>query len=129
MMTRNLYPQNFSVSRRNRESLNGHPGRVIWFTGLSASGKSTLANALEAALHKRGKHTFILDGDNIRQGLNRDLGFSESDRAENIRRVAEVAKLMSDAGLIVLTAFISPRQRDRALARQLICGGGGGGGT
>jgi bifunctional enzyme CysN/CysC len=120
-----LYPQDFSITRQDRERLNGHAGKVVWFTGLSASGKSTLANALETELHRRGKRTFLLDGDNIRQGLNSDLGFSESDRAENIRRVAEVSKLMSDAGLIVLTAFISPFRRDRALARQLICGGGG----
>ena len=93
---------------------------MIWFTGLSGSGKSTLANALEHALHQAGKHTYILDGDNIRHGLNKDLGFSDADRVENIRRIAEVARLMADAGLIVITAFISPFQRERAMARELI---------
>lgn len=100
--------------------LNGHKGRVIWFTGLSGSGKSTLANALEAVLHGQGKRTYILDGDNIRQGLNKDLGFTDADRVENIRRIAEVAKLMLDAGLIVITAFISPFRREREMARELI---------
>jgi bifunctional enzyme CysN/CysC len=93
---------------------------VIWFTGLSGSGKSTLANALEKALHAQGKRTYILDGDNIRQGLNKDLGFTDADRVENIRRIAEVAKLMMDAGMIVLTAFISPFRREREMARELI---------
>ncbi|GHU36700.1 adenylyl-sulfate kinase [Betaproteobacteria bacterium] len=115
----NLHAHAFNVSRQDRERLNGHQGQVIWFTGLSGSGKSTLANALEAALFGQGKHTFILDGDHVRQGLNRDLGFSEADRAENIRRVAEVARLMADAGLIVITAFISPFRREREMARQL----------
>jgi bifunctional enzyme CysN/CysC len=93
---------------------------VIWFTGLSGSGKSTLANQLEVELYKQGKHTYLLDGDNIRQGLNKDLGFTDADRIENIRRIAEVAKLMMDAGLIVITAFISPFKREREMARQLI---------
>lgn len=100
--------------------MNGYPGRVIWFTGLSGSGKSSIANALEKQLFAQGKRTYILDGDNIRQGLNKDLGFSSSDRAENIRRIAEVAKLMMDAGLIVMTAFISPFRAEREMARQLI---------
>jgi bifunctional enzyme CysN/CysC len=100
--------------------MNGHKGRVVWLTGLSGSGKSTLANALEVALQARGQRTFLLDGDNIRQGLNRDLGFTEADRVENIRRIAEVAKLMLDAGLVVLTAFISPFRREREMARELI---------
>jgi bifunctional enzyme CysN/CysC len=117
---KNLYTHAFSVSRQDRERLNGHQGQVIWFTGLSGSGKSTLANALEIALFEQGKHTFILDGDHVRQGLSRDLGFSEADRAENIRRVAEVARLMSDAGLIVITAFISPFRREREMARRLV---------
>ncbi|MBW8837733.1 MAG: adenylyl-sulfate kinase, partial [Burkholderia sp.] len=102
------------------EQQNGHPGKVIWFTGLSGAGKSTIANALEVRLHALGKRTYILDGDNVRQGLNKDLGFEEADRVENIRRVAEVAKLMMDAGLIVLTAFISPFRQEREMARQLI---------
>jgi bifunctional enzyme CysN/CysC len=109
-----------SITRHDREVLNGHAGKVIWFTGLSGSGKSTLANSLERALHAQGRHTFILDGDNIRQGLNKDLGFSDGDRVENIRRVAEVSRLMLDAGLLVVTAFISPFREDRQLAKHLI---------
>jgi bifunctional enzyme CysN/CysC len=93
---------------------------VIWFTGLSGSGKSTIANALEKVLHAQGRRTYILDGDNVRQGLNKDLGFTDADRVENIRRVAEVAKLMMDAGLIVMTAFISPFRAERQMARELI---------
>jgi bifunctional enzyme CysN/CysC len=116
----NIHQQALTITKKERERLNGYPGKVIWFTGLSGSGKSTLANALEVELHKQGKRTYILDGDNIRQGLNKDLGFTDSDRVENIRRIAEVAKLMMDAGLIVMTAFISPFQRERDMARQLI---------
>lgn len=93
---------------------------MIWFTGLSGSGKSTLANALEVALHAQGRHTYLLDGDNIRAGLNRDLGFSDADRTENLRRITEVARIMLDAGLIVITAFISPLQSQRAMARTAI---------
>lgn len=116
----NVHRQALSISREDREHLNGHKGKVIWFTGLSGSGKSTIANALEKELHAQGKRTYILDGDNIRQGLNNDLGFTDADRVENIRRVAEVAKLMMDAGLIVLTAFISPFRAEREMARELI---------
>ena len=116
----NVHRQALHIGRSERERLNGHQGKVIWFTGLSGSGKSTLANALEKELHAQGKRTYILDGDNIRQGLNKDLGFTEADRVENIRRVAEVAKLMLDAGLIVMTAFISPFRAERAMARELI---------
>ena len=116
----NVHRQSLSVDRTAREKLNGHPGKVLWFTGLSGSGKSTLANALEVELHARGIHTYILDGDNVRQGLNRDLGFTDTDRVENIRRIAEVAKLMMDAGLIVMTSFISPFRGERDLARELI---------
>ena len=116
----NVYAQALSITRTHREHLNGHAGKVIWFTGLSGSGKSTIANALEQKLHAQGRRTYILDGDNIRQGLNKDLGFTDEDRVENIRRVAEVAKLMMDAGLIVLTAFISPFRAERDMARQLI---------
>lgn len=116
----NVHRQALSIAREDRERLNGHQGKVVWFTGLSGSGKSTIANALEKALHAQGKRTYILDGDNIRQGLNKDLGFTDADRVENIRRVAEVAKLMMEAGLIVLTAFISPFRAERQMARELI---------
>ena len=93
---------------------------MLWFTGLSGSGKSTIANLVEKKLHAMGRHTFLLDGDNIRHGLNKDLGFTEADRVENIRRVGEVAKLMTDAGLIVLTAFISPFRAEREMVRNLL---------
>ena len=116
----NVHRQALSITREDRERLNGQKSKVIWFTGLSGSGKSTIANALEKELHAQGKRTYILDGDNIRQGLNRDLGFTNADRVENIRRVAEVAKLMMDAGLIVMTAFISPFRAEREMARELI---------
>jgi bifunctional enzyme CysN/CysC len=120
----NVHRQALSIARGDRERLNGHKGRVMWFTGLSGSGKSTLANALEVELHARGVRTYILDGDNVRQGLNRDLGFTPADRVENIRRIAEVARLMMDAGLVVLTAFISPYKRERDMAKELIGGEG-----
>ena len=116
----NVHRQALSITRTEREQLNGHKGKVIWFTGLSGSGKSTIANALEVALHAQGKRTFILDGDNVRQGLNKDLGFTDADRVENIRRVAEVAKLMMEAGLLVMAASISPFRREREMARELI---------
>lgn len=116
----NVHRQALSIGRQDRERLNGHQGKVIWFTGLSGSGKSTIANALEKDLYAQGKRTYILDGDNVRQGLNKDLGFTDADRVENIRRVAEVAKLMMDAGLIVITAFISPFRAEREMARDLI---------
>lgn len=115
-----LSEQLLTITRAAREQLNGHKGKVIWFTGLSGAGKSTLANALEVALHTRGLRTYLLDGDNVRLGLNKDLGFTDADRAENIRRVAEVAKLMMDAGLVAITAFISPFRRERDMARELI---------
>ena len=116
----NVHQQAHTITRVDRENLNGHKGKVIWFTGLSGSGKSTIANALEVALHAQGRRTYLLDGDNVRQGLNRDLGFTDADRVENIRRIAEVAKLMMDAGMIVMTAFISPFRREREMARELI---------
>ena len=116
----NVHRQALSITREDRERLSGHKGKVIWFTGLSGSGKSTIANALEQELHAQGRRTYILDGDNVRQGLNKDLGFTDADRVENIRRVAEVAKLMLDAGLIVITAFISPFRAEREMARKLI---------
>jgi bifunctional enzyme CysN/CysC len=116
----NLHTQIFTITQAERAKLHGHSGKVIWFTGLSGSGKSTLANALEIALYQTGKRTYLLDGDNIRQGLNKDLGFSNEDRIENIRRIAEVARLMVDAGLIVITAFISPFAKERELAKEVI---------
>ncbi|NDJ56592.1 adenylyl-sulfate kinase [Enterobacteriaceae bacterium 4M9] len=108
------------VTREGREQLHGHRGVVLWFTGLSGSGKSTVAGALEEALHEVGVSTYLLDGDNVRHGLCRDLGFSDDDRRENIRRVGEVAKLMVDAGLVVLTAFISPHRAERQMVRELV---------
>ena len=119
-MSNNLTKHNFSVTREQREVNTGHQGKVIWFTGLSGSGKSTIANALDEVLNKRGLKTYILDGDNVRMGLNKDLGFSPEDRKENIRRISETAKLFADAGTIVLTAFISPYQEDRQQAREII---------
>ena len=116
----NVHRQAMGISRLDRERMNGHSGKVIWLTGLSGSGKSTLANAMEKELFAQGKRTYILDGDNIRQGINKDLGFTEADRVENIRRVTEVARLMMDAGLIVITAFISPFRAERQMARELI---------
>ncbi|MGK3127104.1 adenylyl-sulfate kinase [Candidatus Pantoea formicae] len=108
------------VTREEREQQHGHQGVVLWFTGLSGSGKSTVAGALEQALHRAGVSTYLLDGDNVRHGLCRDLGFSDDDRKENIRRVGEVAKLMVDAGLVVLTAFISPHRAERQMVRDLL---------
>lgn len=113
-------PQLPGVRVTDRERLNGHRGRVLWFTGYSGAGKTTLACALETALHQRGIHTYLVDGDRIRQGLSRGLGFSAGDRSENIRRIAEVSRLMADAGLVVLTALISPFRSDRLMARQII---------
>ena len=116
----NLTWHNMDVTKQFRENQLQQNARTIWFTGLSGSGKSSLANELEKRLVAMGKHTMLLDGDNIRMGLNRNLGFKEDDRIENIRRIAEVAKLMNDAGLIVLTSFISPFARDRRNAREII---------
>lgn len=111
------------VSKADRCRLNGHKGAVLWFTGLSACGKSTIANTLDHLLHAQGKHSMVLDGDNIRHGLNKNLGFSAEDRAENIRRIGEVAKLFCDAGVIALTAFISPYRADRDKVRALLAPG------
>lgn len=111
------------VSSEDREKIKGQKGAVLWFTGLSASGKSTVANTVDHMLHSQGKHTYLLDGDNIRMGLNKNLGFSAEDRAENIRRIGEVAKLFADAGLVTLTAFISPYRRDRDAVRALLPAG------
>jgi adenylylsulfate kinase len=109
-----------TVTRARRELQNGHRGAIIWFTGLSGSGKSTLAHALEEALHQKGCRTFVLDGDNVRHGLCGDLGFSSIDRVENIRRIGEMAKLFMEAGIIVLTAFISPYRVDRERVRDMV---------
>ena len=116
----NVVAQHLSVSTADRERLMGQRGCVLWFTGLSGSGKSTLANALDSELHGRGIKTVLLDGDNVRHGLCGDLGFSADDRHENLRRIAEVAKLMADTGLVVLTAFVSPYRSDRDRARAIV---------
>jgi len=108
------------IGRHERQTLLGQMPYTVWLTGLSASGKSTLAFALERALIAKGRACYVLDGDNVRHGLNRDLGFSDHDRTENIRRIAEVARLMNDAGLIVITAFISPLRSDREMAKTII---------
>ncbi|HEV7436404.1 MAG TPA: adenylyl-sulfate kinase, partial [Pseudorhizobium sp.] len=115
----NLTYQEFDVDRQVRARLKGQKPQIIWFTGLSGSGKSSIANLLEKRLTAEGKHCYILDGDNVRHGLNKDLGFTEAARIENIRRVAEVARLMADAGLIVLVSFISPFEKERRLAREI----------
>ncbi|MCK0152823.1 adenylyl-sulfate kinase [Alcanivorax sp. S6407] len=108
-----------NISKADRAKVKGQAPKCLWLTGLSGAGKSTIANALEVALTEQGKHTYLLDGDNVRHGLNKNLGMSDEDRTENIRRVSEVAKLMVDAGLIVVTAFISPFRADRDAARAL----------
>ena len=115
----NLHWQALDVDKGLREIMKGQKARCLWLTGLSGSGKSTIANLLEKRLYNEGKHTYVLDGDNVRHGLNRDLGFSEADRVENLRRVTEVAKLMVDAGLIVIVSFISPFRSERRKAREL----------
>ena len=119
----NIHWQAVDIDRAAHAALKGQRPKILWFTGLSGSGKSTIANAVEKKLHANGKHTFLLDGDNVRHGLNKDLGFTDADRIENIRRIGEVAKLMSDAGLIVLTAFISPFRAERDMARAMVADG------
>ena len=119
----NIHRHVHDVDKEARARLNGHKGKVLWFTGLSGSGKSTVANAVEQQLHAQGIRTFTLDGDNVRHGLNKDLGFTDADRVENIRRIAEVAKLMVEGGLVVLTAFISPFRSERDMARALFSEG------
>ena len=120
MATENLHFHEHRVARELKEKRNQHKSRVLWFTGLSGSGKSTVANAAEKILHDMGLQTYVLDGDNVRMGLNKDLGFSHKDRTENIRRITEVANLFADSGSIVLTAFISPYREDRDKAREII---------
>ncbi|GAV22110.1 adenylyl-sulfate kinase [Carboxydothermus pertinax] len=119
-MTNNLFWHEGKITAEDREKLLGQKGVVIWLTGLSGSGKSTIARELETVLYRAGKLSYVLDGDNIRMGLNKDLGFSEKDRQENIRRIGEVAKLFVDAGVIVITAFISPFRADRDKVRSLL---------
>jgi adenylylsulfate kinase len=118
--SKNVIYHNATVTRERRNKLNGHKSVIIWFTGLSGSGKSTLAHSIEEELHKLGCATFVLDGDNVRHGLSANLTFSDNDRKENIRRIGEVAKLMIEAGVIAMTAFISPFKKDRNLVRQLL---------
>ncbi len=119
----NVHWHQHSVSKDERFQLNGHKGVVLWFTGLSGCGKSTVANIVDHLLHKAGKHSYVLDGDNIRMGLNKNLGFSPEDRTENIRRIGEVAKLFAHAGNVVLTAFISPYKDDRDKVRAVLAPG------
>jgi adenylyl-sulfate kinase len=123
MTDRNLVWHAHKVTRDERAAQKKQKPCIIWLTGLSGSGKSTLANALEGELHRTGHHSYLLDGDNIRMGLNKDLGFSDKDRVENIRRIGEVAKLFADAGLIAITAFISPFRADRDMVRSLVPAG------
>ncbi len=117
--SQNVHWQAIEVTDEARSAMKGHGPGVVWFTGISGAGKSTIANRTEQLLHSRGVHTYLLDGDNVRHGLNHDLGFTELDRIENIRRVAEVARMMADAGLVVLVSFISPFRAERRLAREL----------
>lgn len=116
----NVYKQNLTVTRQNRENIKNHRSMVIWFTGLSGSGKSTIASALHKRLTENKMHSYVLDGDNIRLGINSDLDFSAEARSENIRRISEIAKLFVDAGVITITSFISPFIEDRAKARHII---------
>jgi len=115
-----IIPHRGKVKKEDRQKLKGHKSAILWFTGLSGSGKSTIAHAVEEKLHQMGVHTYVLDGDNIRTGLNKDLGFTPEDRKENIRRIGEVSKLFVDAGIIVLSAFISPYREDREFVRKIV---------
>jgi len=119
-MNKNVIQQDYNVSVEHRRKQNKHNSLLIWFTGLSGSGKSTLANQVEVALHEQGLRTYVLDGDNIRRGLNTDLDFTPEGRKENLRRIAEAAKLFIDAGVVTLAAFISPLQRDREKIKQIV---------
>jgi len=123
MKEKNLVYHHATVTRERRNQLNQHKSVVLWFTGLSGSGKSTMSHALEERLFNKGCRTFVLDGDNVRHGLNSNLGFSHKDRTENIRRIGEVSKLMMEAGFIIMTAFISPYREDRIAVRNLIPNG------
>ncbi|MUU77859.1 adenylyl-sulfate kinase [Winogradskyella endarachnes] len=119
-MSLNTVRHNYKVSKSNREEHHGHRSFLIWFTGLSGSGKSTLANLVEIELHKKGISTYSLDGDNIRQGINKDLSFAPEDRTENIRRIAEIANLMVDAGVVTMAAFVSPYIKDRENIKTIV---------
>ncbi len=119
-MKENIIPHNYQVSINDRRKLNNHNSFLLWFTGLSGSGKSTIANIVEQELHKQGIKTYTLDGDNIRKGINYDLTFSPEDRTENIRRIAEIANLFVDAGVVVLAAFVSPYKKDRENIKSIV---------
>ncbi len=119
-VVRNIVWHNSTITKADRHRMNGHKSAILWFTGLSGAGKSTLANKVEEKLFERGIHTYVLDGDNIRHGLNKGLGFTTEDRKENIRRIGEVAKLFVDGGAFVATAFISPYQSDREMVRNIV---------
>lgn len=119
-MKKNIIPHTYQVSKKDRNQNNGHPSFLLWFTGLSGSGKSTIANVVEQKLHQQGVATYTLDGDNIRKGINNDLTFAPADRTENIRRIAEIANLMIDAGLVVLAAFVSPYKKDRENIKNIV---------
>jgi len=119
-MQENIIPHNFNISKSERIKLKKHNAFLLWFTGLSGSGKSTIANAVEQELYKQGIHTYTLDGDNVRKGLNNDLSFSPNDRKENIRRIAEVANLFVNSGTVVLAAFVSPYKKDREMIKNTV---------
>jgi adenylylsulfate kinase len=119
-MSDNIVPHNYKTTRTDREIQKKQSSKLLWFTGLSGSGKSTIANAVEQALQGQGLHTYILDGDNVRQGINKDLSFAPEDRSENIRRIAEISKLMLDAGLVTLAAFVSPYIKDRLVVKNIV---------
>lgn len=119
-MGKNIFKHEFNINQSHRKKLKRHNSFLIWFTGLSGSGKSTIANALEQALYEQDIHTYLLDGDNVRKGINADLSFSPEDRTENIRRIAEIANLMVDAGLVVLASFVSPYKRDRENVKNIV---------
>ena len=119
-MSLHTVTQNYKITKAQRELLHGHKAYLLWFTGLSGSGKSTLANLVEMALHQQGLSTYILDGDNVRQGINKDLSFAPKDRSENIRRIAEISNLMLDAGVVTLAAFVSPYIKDREAVKQIV---------
>ena len=119
-MSLHTVKHDYKTTKTQRENLHGHKSYLLWFTGLSGSGKSTLANLVEMALHKKGLSTYILDGDNVRQGINKDLSFAPQDRSENIRRIAEIGNLMLDAGVVTLAAFVSPYIKDREAVKQIV---------